>query len=266
MPTYHRAISTLGCHESTLDEVLALATRHRLEAVELRALEGTVDLPRLLAERYGTPTVLAEKLSQSPVRLVSFDTSWKLAGAKPGDREAFLEFIPWAEALGVPWLRVFDGGKPNDAATQQEMADSLAWWRAHRTTNGWKSDVMIETHDSLFTAAAIQQFAETVLKPAILWDTHHTWKKGGEDPVVTWTGIRPLVVHCHVKDSVPQPSARHPFTYVLPGDGGFPMAGIQDVLAREFSGVVSLEWERLWHPYLPTLDCALHMAAERKWW
>ncbi len=33
-----------------------------------------------------------------------------------------------------------------------------------------------------------------------------------------------------------------------------------------YNGVISLEWERMWHPYLPELDKALHHAAQMRWW
>ena len=85
--------------------------------------------------------------------------------------------------------------------------------------------------------------------------------------MATWRAIRSGVVHVHVKDSVGQPSARHPFTYVLPGDGEFPVSPLLAALQADgFDGPVSLEWERMWHPYLPSLDAALTVAAVRHWW
>ncbi len=262
--SFRRACSSLGCPELSLEETLALAARHGLDAVELRTLEGTTDLPALFARRYGTPEKLAALVAAQPVRIVALDTSLRLADHQPGDWAAFLTFVPWAEALGVRWLRVFDGGTPG--GPPQPMLTTWESWRAHRAQAGWKADVMIETHDSLFTGAAIADFVARAPGAAILWDSHHTWKKGGEDPLATWARVRPHVVHVHVKDSVSRPSARHPFTYVLPGDGEFPMAPLRARLAAEFTATVSLEWERQWHPYLPPLDDALRVAAERKWW
>ena len=55
--------STLGCAELSLEETLALAAKHRLPAVELRALAGTVELPAHLAKTYGTPAALAARLA-----------------------------------------------------------------------------------------------------------------------------------------------------------------------------------------------------------
>lgn len=261
---YTRAFSTLGCPTATLDEALATAARHHLDAVELRTLEGTTDLPALFARRFGAPAALAAHVARSPVRVASLDTSFRLADPKPGDWEALLAFLPWAEALGVRWLRVFDGGRP-DAAHDAPL-QSLARWRAHRAAARCACDLMVETHDSLFTAAAINDFAAQAGGAAILWDTHHTWKKGGEDPVATWRAIQAHVVHVHVKDSISRPSERHPFIYVPPGDGEFPMTPLRDALAREYTGVVSLEWEKQWHPYLAPVETALATAHQRAWW
>lgn len=263
---YQRIISTLGCPERSLGEVAALASAHGLAGVELRFLGGMTDLPGYLAQTYGTPDRLWIETRRLGLEIRVIDTSLKLAGCTEPDRTAFLTFVPWAEALGVKWLRVFDGTAPSPASTLAEALETLGWWRGRRRAHGWKCDLLVETHDSLFTAEAIHRFAAAAGSPAIRWDAHHTWKQGGEDPVATWRGIRAHVVAIDVKDSVSRPSARHPFTYVLPGDGEFPMAALRTVLAREFSGLLSLEWEKHWHPYLPPLDEALRVAADRGWW
>jgi sugar phosphate isomerase/epimerase len=263
---YTQAFSTLGCPDFTLEETLALAERHRVGAVELRALGGSMELPAYLKKQYGTPAALAEKLRGQRVNIVSFGTSWHITDAAAAEREKFLEFVPWAEALGVHWLRIFDSDKELDAGEFAQAVETMKWWREQRAAGGWRTDVMIETHGSMTTTGTIQRFLAAVPGTAILWDTHHTWKKGGEDPLATWRAIRASVVHVHIKDSISVPSARHPFTYVLPGDGEFPMTPLAAVLRDEFTGAVSLEWEKAWHPSLPLLDEALRVAAARAWW
>jgi sugar phosphate isomerase/epimerase len=263
---YAHALSTLGCPDFTLEETLALAERHGIDAVELRALGGSMDLPAYLEKHYGTPAALAKKLRGQRVGILSLSTSMHVIGGKPGEREKFLEFVPWAEALGVRWLRIFDSDKMLDADEFAQAVGTMQWWREQRAAGGWGVDVMVETHGGMTTTQTIHRFLEAVPGAAILWDTHHTWKKGGEDPVATWRAIRASVVHVHVKDSISVPSARHPFTYVLPGDGEFPMAPLAAVLREEFTGAVSLEWEKAWHPSLPSFDEALRVAAARAWW
>jgi sugar phosphate isomerase/epimerase len=262
-----RCLSSLGCPELSLDAMFALAIKHGVRLVELRALGGTIELPKYFAGQFGSPAGLAAHVRDAGVRIVAFNTSLRLVGGTPGERDELAAIVPWAEALGVKWLRVFDGGGKADAAELAEAAEAIRWWRELRRARGWAVDVMVETHDTLLTAEAIGRFVAAFPSVAIVWDAHHTWRKGREDPVLTWRAIRRNVVHVHVKDSIGVPSGRHPFTYVLPGDGEFPHAPLLAALrADEFAGPFSFEWERLWHPYLPPLETALTTAAERNWW
>lgn len=266
MPLSH-AFSSLGCTDKSLDEVLMLAGTYALPFVELRGLGGTLDLPAHFAEKFGSPSGLAKHLQGSRVKIVALNTSFKMVGASPADRDSLLKYAPWAEAAGIGWLRVFDGGKTAADTELAQAVETWNWWRELRQKHGWRVDLMIETHDSLFTAAAIQRFLAMAPEAAILWDTHHTWKVGGESPLVTWPAIKSRVVHIHVKDSISVASGRHPYTYVLPGAGEFPAAPILAALAADgFAGPVSLEWEKMWHPYLPPLEEALAAARRCNWW
>ena len=266
--TYQRCFATIGCPEFSLEEVLALAVKHGVAGVELRTLGGAMDLPGYLAAQYGSPAALAKKLQGHSVRIVGLSTSAHLAGGTDAERAALLEFLPWAEALGVPWLRVFDGKAPLTATEAMAGAvDTLRWWRTVRRERGVRADLMVETHDTLLTASAILKLLTLAPGTAILWDTHHTWRKGGEDPVATWRAIRGSVVHLHVKDSSSVPGPKHPYTFVLPGAGEFPMAALRAALqADNFTAGVSLEWEKLWHKDLPPLEEALTAAGGRNGW
>lgn len=258
--------SSLGCPDLSLEEICALATRHHISAVELRALGGSLDLPEYLERRYGSPAALAENLRGIAVSIASLDTSLRLMESTPADREKLLRFVPWAEAMGAPRLRVFDGGQSCSQETLAHAIGVLGWWRDLRREHGWRTDLMVETHDTLLTTAAIQRFLAAAPGTAILWDTHHTWKKGGEDPVLTWRSIGSSVCHVHVKDSLHVPG-REPYVYVLPGSGEFPMGPLVAALqAGKFAGPVCLEWEKLWHPALAPLDEALTAARRLGWW
>jgi sugar phosphate isomerase/epimerase len=264
---FTRAFSTIGCPAYSLDQVLELAARHRIDAVELRSLSGTTDLPSYFEGIAGTPSVLADRMRMSSVRIIAFATSLRLIGGSTQARDDFLRFLPWAEALGGIRLRVFDGGAHADECELAEAADTLAWWQSQRIQHGWRSDLMVETHDSLLTASAMKRFL--VVAPvgtSILWDTHHTWKKSGEAPVDTWMEVKTHIVHLHIKDSIDVASDGLPFTYVPSGTGKFPFAALAAKLrADNYTGPVSLEWEKMWHPSLPSLDEALE-ATNLAWW
>jgi sugar phosphate isomerase/epimerase len=259
--SYRRIISTMGCPELTLAEAATLAQRHGLDGVELRALGGTIDLPVHFASTCVTPENLAAQRPAVPV--LALCPSLKLVGATAKERDDFLRIVPWAEALGARWLRVFDSQAATESAA---AADTVRWWRELRAKHGWKTDIMIETHDTLLTGAAVRHFLDGSPGTVIRWDSHHTWKKGGEDPMKTWSAIKEAVVSIDVKDSISQASAKHAWTYVLPGEGEFPMAPLRAALQGEYTGPLSLEWEKLWHPYLAPLDEALVVAARNRWW
>ncbi len=261
--------STLGCPEMNLDEAIALSARHGLHSLELRTLNNTTDLPAWFQEHYGTPAGLAAHLKQRRMKVCSIGTSFKLIGSDDIDRVQLINFVRWADEANVPWLRVFDGGKHGDEAEIAEVAETLAWWRAERLKNNWVTDLMLETHDSMLTSDRLRALISKCPRISILWDTHHTWKRGGEAPAVTWKALRNHTIHLHVKDSVskPTPNGSHPYTYVMPGDGEYPMKDLLNALKTDkYNGIMSFEWERMWHPYLPELDKALYHAKQTQWW
>jgi sugar phosphate isomerase/epimerase len=261
-----RSFSTLGCPALSLGDVLKLAADYGIDAVELRTLEGTTDLPALFG-RLGETAILNALDRNRKVQAMVLSTSFRLVDPSAADRAALLSFVPWAEAMGVPWLRVFDGGSAADKGTAQKAADTLRWWRRMRSEHRWGVDVIVETHDGLVTHELINRVCSEVGDVRVLWDAHNTWRATGIDPLDLWPRIADHVIHIHVKDSVSRASDGFPYTYVLPGDGEFPMSRLREALTRDgYGNAVSLEWERQWHPDLPPLEAALQAASERGWW
>ncbi|WP_240535538.1 sugar phosphate isomerase/epimerase family protein [Rhizobium freirei] len=267
MPRMTLAFSTLGCADLELDQALALAAHHGLDAIEIRALGGTIDLATYFTERFGSPAALARALQESIVGVCAFNTSLRLVGATSEAKEAFLRYLPWAEAAGVRSLRVFDGGETGAEKELDEALSTLRWWDETARREGFTAEMVVETHDCLVAPDAIARFLQAAPDCALIWDTHHTWRKGGQDPAETWRQVRRNARHLHVKDSVSKAGSRLPYSYVLPGSGEFPMAALRSALAADgYAGVVSLEWEKLWHAELPPLDLALQAARQSSWW
>lgn len=263
-----RAFSTLGCVELSLEEAFRLAGRHGLDAVEIRGIGNSLDVPAELEKTFGTPEAFATFVSSTSIRICALDTSLKLIGNSGEERDAFLSYLPWAEAVGLRYLRVFDGGTDLNDVELEQALETLSWWNNLRRARGWHADVMVETHDALTRTSAILRLSDNAPAPInLLWDTHHTWRLGGEETSETWQAIGSRVVHIHVKDSVSHSSAPRDYTYIPPGQGEFAMNTLRDLLARDgYTGTVSLEWERRWHPTLPPLEDALVSAATHQWW
>lgn len=265
MVTYTKAFSTLGCREANLAEVCALADEFDIAAIELRFLEDTIQLPQLWQTRGITPAQLAAQVRAAGKTVPVIDTSLRLIGGTEADRAEVLALLPFAEALGTRYLRAFDGAAVWGSEARSAAAETLEWWRVARRAHGGAVDLIVETHDTLLTAPVLKEFMETYPGVPLLWDAHHTWKKGGEALCVTWEVIAPAVRHVHVKDSVTAADGK--YDLVLPGRGEFPMAELRRVLdAAQWRGVVSLEWEKGWVPHLPPLREALTAARARNWW
>ena len=269
-PKLKWGFSTLGCHELDLEQVCALAARHDIHAVEIRALEDRQDLPAYLDKTYSNSDEIQPILNTYGQHIIALNSGFKLIGSKEPDRAELLEFARWAEALDVPYIRTFGGGKMDETLTEQDLdqgAANLEWWHKVRRQNGWRTKLALETHSGFSSSERcikLQRHAGIALD--IIWDTHHTWKYGKESAQQTWDQLSHLVRHVHIKDSVSIPSARHPYSYVLPGTGEFPGMEVLSLLeSHDYSGIVSLEWERKWHPYLPSLDEALDALAAAGW-
>jgi sugar phosphate isomerase/epimerase len=240
--------STLGCGELELHEVLALAVRRKMPAVELRTLAGSNALPEYFETNYGTPERLADLVRAYPVRIASLDSSCHAIDTPLEGRAELRALAPWAAAAEVPTIRVFDGGERGDDGEIASAQPLFEWWHSLEVA----PQLAVETHDALAHPDALQRFIERYPSVRILWDTHHTWKEGAERPSRTWERLRGRSRHLHVKDS----SATG--NYVAPGTGTYPFRELLDALRTDrFDGVLSLEWERHWYPDLPPIADAL---------
>jgi sugar phosphate isomerase/epimerase len=241
-----------------------------MRELEVRAIDSRMDLPRWAAETGWTPLRGIALLKQQQVKFRVAGSSFKLVGNDQKSRAELIEFTEWADSWGATYIRAFGGGtcgQPLTNADYDHAAGAVAWWQHEKQIRGWQTELLLETHDAFSGSAPCVELNKRLENPiGIIWDTHHTWRLAGESPQDSWEQLSNWVRHVHVKDSVNKPSARHPYTYVLPGTGEAPLADIVGLLSEfQFKGAVSLEWERLWHPYLAPLRDALAKLASQSW-
>jgi sugar phosphate isomerase/epimerase len=224
-----------------------------------------------LQEEYGSLSAAKRVAQAAEVEIACLDSSFQLCASTADARTELAGFANLAQALGTPYIRVFGGPSEAGTLSVQELQTAQAhydWWREAKAANGWSCDLLLETHDGFsFSQKCEQLLAKIPVFPGVLWDLHHTWRSGKETVTETWSRIGHAVRHIHIKDGNGMPSEHHPYTLTLPGSGEFPFGEAFELLTREsYSGVVSIEWERKWHPYLPPLEEALGRARELGWW
>jgi len=263
-------ISTLGCAELSLPQICELLSKFGLRGLEIRAVDGRMDLPQWAADAGWPPNRASALLAKYDIQFRVAGSSFKLVGNDEKSRAELVAFCGWADSWGARYVRVFGGGAWGEALTEADYgraARTIAWWRQKRRERGWRVELLLETHDAFSASGPCRELLARLRRPiGIIWDSHHTWRLGGESPRESWSQLSEWIRHVHIKDSIAKPSARHPYTYVLPGDGETPLGEIVEQLREHhFTGTVSLEWERLWHPYLPPLREALTRLQAQSW-
>jgi sugar phosphate isomerase/epimerase len=263
-------VSTLGCAEFSLPEICGLLREFDLHELEIRAVDGRMDLPQWAADKGWSPPRATGLLARHQLHFRVAGSSFKLVGNDETSRDEMVRFCQWANSWGATYIRAFGGGtwgKPLTDTDYNQAAHTVAWWYRERQRHGWRTELLLETHDGFSASSPCRNLMARLTEPiGIIWDSHHTWRLGGESPRESWAQLSPWIRHVHVKDSIAKPSARHPFTYVLPGDGEMPLEQVVEVLGEHhFKGTISLEWERLWHPYLPPLREALTRLQAQPW-
>jgi len=256
---YRLAFTTLACPAWSWDEVLDRAVEYGYEGVELRGVEGEMDLPRA---RPFTPENLAETKRDLEARGLSIpclDTSCRL---HERDTESNLDearrAVDLAAKLDAPYIRVFGDKIPDDEPRDvvlDRVAEGLTRLGEHAQPSGVQ--VLIESHGDFADTRSLAEVLGRVAHPnvGVLWDVHHPWRFHGEPLEETFERLGDRVAHTHLKDSRLEDGE---VRYNLVGEGETPVLECLQLLHRhEYTGWVSLEWEKKWHPEIEPPEVAL---------
>jgi sugar phosphate isomerase/epimerase len=259
------AFSTLGCPGWTWPKILDFARQHGFTAIELRGLEGNLDLPAHPIFAAARIDQTKREIRESKLKIACVSSSANLYFADAEKRAKALadgrRFIDLAGALGAPYVRVF-GGKDQadtsqtpDEETKARVASGLR--ELGKYAGSRHVTVLIESHDH-FTASST---LKDVLRSAgsdhvgLLWDAHHTFATSNEDPEFTVRQLGQWIRHTHLKDSVGSGEDRK---YVLTGRGTVPIQRqIESLRSIGYKGFYCFEWEKVWHPDLEEPEIAI---------
>jgi sugar phosphate isomerase/epimerase len=119
--------------------------------------------------------------------------------------------------------------------------------------------IAIETHDSFSASSVVAELLAMVDSRWVgaLWDTHHPHRMG-DLPTEVYERLGPRVLHVQVKDARRSPSHKGGWQLVPMGEGEVRVREIIGLLAAGgYSGYISLEWEKYWHPEIEEAQIAL---------
>jgi sugar phosphate isomerase/epimerase len=259
------AFSTLACPAWDWGKILDYAAANGFAAVELRGLQGNLDLPSHAVFAASRIEQTKHEVLVHGLRIACVSSSAHMdESATPKRVEQLSDakrFIDLAAELGSPCVRVFGTNPDNEkrAAPSETLKNlvasnlkELGEYAAPRNVT-----VLIESHDNFVTSAALSD----VLKRAdsehvgLLWDAHHTFADGKETPEFTVSQLGKWIRHTHLKDSVPDGDGRK---YVLTGRGDGPIKRQVAALQKlGYRGLYCFEWEKVWHPELTDPELAV---------
>jgi sugar phosphate isomerase/epimerase len=254
--------STLGCPQWEWRQVLDFAADHGYAALELRGLQGEMDLTR---RPEFAPERIAEsrrQLADHGLRVVCLGSSANMHETDASKRAAQLDearrFIDLAQALSAPYVRVFGNkyvaGEPRETTIARIAATLRELGEFARQRN---VAVLLESHGDFTDSPTLLEILRRTDSPAValLWDAHHTYAFANEPPEETVRQLGRYIRHTHLKDSVPAGKDRR---YVLTGAGDVPVRRQIEALARSgYRGYYSFEWEKRWHSEIEEPEIAI---------
>jgi sugar phosphate isomerase/epimerase len=243
------AFSTLGCPQWSLERILEAAAEYGYDAVELRGLQEHMDLPAAPPFAPNRRAETRRRFEDAGVAVCCVSSSGVVAKNNLDHVRAHAEL---AHDLGCPLVRVFGGNLPDDVphvAAVQRAAETLrAFGDAAQEA---RVALVLETHDAFSTGAQVAELLAVTAHPAVfsLWDLHHPFRQN--EPIeTTYQYLAPTVRHVHVKDGING-------KYTLMNEGDVPLAAMLDLLlGGGYTGPLSLEWEKRWHPEIADPEVA----------
>lgn len=251
--------STLGCPSWDWLKILDFAQQNGFAAVELRGLQGTMDLPS--RPEFGDVRIeqSIKEIASRGLRISCVSSSANLHDTGQQHEQQLADarrFIDLASRLGAPYVRVF-GNKlvgPRTAAIEH-IASSLRDLGNYAGPK--KVTVLLESHGDFTDSATLREILEQAASPqvALLWDAHNTFVDGKEDPAITVSQLGKYIRHTHLKDSRTENGKDH---YVLTGRGDVPVKRQVELLFEAgYTGYYSFEWEKVWHPEIEEPEVAI---------
>jgi sugar phosphate isomerase/epimerase len=258
---YPIAFSTLGCPGWTWKQILETADRLGYAALELRGIAGEMDLPKV-PELSGTRLAGTKKdLAALGIVVSDLGASTRMHEKDPATREKQLDegrrFIDLAQAMEVRYVRMFGDRIPEGEPKEDVMkrvVEGFQQMAAYARPAG--VTVLIESHGDFTRSPDLEEILTRVGSPqfALLWDAHHSYVAGREQPKDTYAKLGKWVRHTHLKDSKPEGADRR---YTLVGKGEVPVKEQVRVLASSgYGGYYCFEWEKKWHPEIEEPEVA----------
>jgi sugar phosphate isomerase/epimerase len=254
------AFSTLACPEWPAALVVDRAAAYGYDGIEWRGgPEGHVppDLPA------GECRALRRRVAEAGLFSLALTAYTAFTSPEAAERAANVaglrRSLDQAAELGAQHVRVFLGELPlgrTAASAYPGIIDSLR--EAADYAEALPVRLAIEPHDDFVRSETVAPILAALPHPAlgVIWDVGNAYA-AGELPAETWPRLGPRLAYVQLKDGTGQGQA---WRLTQVGEGHVPLAEALAWLRagpEPYTGALSLEWERAWHPHLDPAERAL---------
>jgi sugar phosphate isomerase/epimerase len=191
--------------------------------------------------------------------IVAVDSSIRLTDEDPGPE--LRRFLELASDWESPLVRVFGGVLPDGGPARQAKLEQAArvLQAAVPLADRLGVAVGVETHDAFSASAVVADLLAMVEAASVgaVWDSHHPHRVG-EHPAEVYEHIGRRLLLAQVKDARRAPARADGWQLVLLGEGEVPVREMLRLLiAGDYQGWISVEWEKRWHPEIAEPEVAL---------
>lgn len=253
--------TTLACPEWDIAKIIAVARENRYDGIDFRGYLGSVDIDTDEHFKGRSLKEIVARVADSGLEVSCLSGSAKMTAADEKSRIQSLDsvkrFAELCNAFNCRQIRMFGGGSKGIADPVANAAETLVQVSAV----GVDADVQVavETHDDWTDSSLLRKAFECAGWPentGFLWDVHHPFRFHGEKPEDTVKNLGEKLLNTHWKDSL-QPEGGA-LALKLCGEGDVPLAAsYRALLAAGYTGWITFEWEKKWHPEIEEPEIAV---------
>ncbi len=261
------AFSTLACPGWNLETIVTQASAMGYDGVEIRGLQGELDLPVVPALSADPPGVQA-LFREHKIDLVCLGCSASLESTRSTEvarqKASVVEYLELARKLGCPFVRIFAGevqGHEDPRETLSRIAEALRSLVPAAVREG--VTILVENSGDFVTSADMWFLMDAVGHPRVrcCWNPCAA-RTLGERPTKSLPTLASKIGMVHLCDAAFDEQGVL-LEYKPPGEGNVELDRTIELLkGLLYRGYLVFEWPRLWVPSLAPPDAVLPQAAE----
>lgn len=253
--------STLACPHWQVETVIAKATEFGYDGIEWRGGPNGHLNPSMSG---GERSRIRQKCLDAGLFSLAVTAYTSFVSDSARERQTNVDelrrYADLAATLDAKYVRTFLGelpeGKTLDSSTYRRITDCLNAASEHAESMGVK--IAIEPHDNFVRSidvAPVFNRAHPALR--VIWDVGNGFA-AGEYPAEGFDVLKHHLAYVQIKDG----KGRDPNWRLCPvGEGDVPLhRAFGLLLATNYRGAFSVEWEYAWHPELDPPEIALPAA------